>query len=253
MTTRLDRYEARTTKPLLGLGLAFLVLYGVPIVAPALPAVLKSVFDAVSFAIWLIFAADLILRARYSERWFRYLLTHPVDVVVVVLPALRPLRVLRVFAATQVLITKSGQLSLLRTTQAIATAASLLVLIGALAVLDAERAAVDGSIATFGDALWWSLVTVTTVGYGDMAPVTGVGRLVAAVLMLIGISLIGAITATVAAWFIDRTRAVAEEKKAASDRSGAELNERLGALETRLDEIHALLVQSARGTDFARR
>lgn len=243
MSTRLSHYEARTTKPLFGLGLAFLFVYGVPIVNPDLPATVISAFDIAGVIIWLIFAVDLLLRARLSGRWFRYLVTHPVDVVVVALPALRPLRVLRVFAATHVLISKSGQLSILRTTQAITTATGLLVLIGALAVLDAERAGDDPTIVTFGDALWWSLTTVTTVGYGDMTPVTGTGRAVAAALMLVGISLLGAITASVAAWFIDRTRPAAEPN-AADESNSADLHARLAAMEARLDEIHGLLAHS---------
>lgn len=147
---------------------------------------------------------------------------------------------LRVFAATHVLISKSGQLSILRTTQAITTATSLLVLVGALTVLDAEREGDDPTIVTFGDALWWSLTTVTTVGYGDMTPVTGTGRAVAAALMLVGISLLGAITASVAAWFIDRTRPAVEQTTAGESNS-AELHARLAAMEARLNEIHGLL------------
>ncbi len=53
-------------------------------------------------------------------------------------------------------------------------------------------------IRHFGDALWWAITTVTTVGYGDVTPVTPEGRLVAVVLMLAGIGVIGVFTATVA-------------------------------------------------------
>lgn len=66
MSARLSRYEAHTTKPLFGLGLAFLFGYGIPIVDPDLPATVISAFDIASFVIWLVFAADLLLRARGS-------------------------------------------------------------------------------------------------------------------------------------------------------------------------------------------
>ena len=59
-----------------------------------------------------------------------------------------------------------------------------------------------GSILTGADALWWSLVTVTSVGYGDMVPVTPEGRLVATALMTIGVMLFGTMTAWLAAWFV---------------------------------------------------
>jgi len=60
----------------------------------------------------------------------------------------------------------------------------------------------EDSIETFGDALWWSFVTATTVGYGDISPSTGAGRLVAVGLMLTGIGLIGMVTGTVATYFL---------------------------------------------------
>ena len=92
---------------------------------------------------------------------------------------------------------------------------ALLIWVGALTVLQAERHAEGASLTDLGRALWWSLVTVTTVGYGDIAPVTVTGRLVAAIYMVFGIALIGIITGLFSSWFLERIRreedAVAEE------------------------------------------
>jgi voltage-gated potassium channel len=75
-----------------------------------------------------------------------------------------------------------------------------------LAILDIERHVPGAHITSFGDALWWSITTVTTVGYGDLTPVTGGGRVVAVAIG--GISLVGVVTATLASWIVQR---VAEE------------------------------------------
>ena len=75
----------------------------------------------------------------------------------------------------------------------VAGSAALLVF-GALAVLDAEQSVPDAKILTFGDALWWAVTTITTVGYGDLDPVTAVGRAVAVALMLSGIAVTGAVS-----------------------------------------------------------
>ena len=74
----------------------------------------------------------------------------------------------------------------------------LLVLVGALAGLDAERRSPEANITTFGDAVWWGLATITTVGYGDHLPVTPTGRAVAGTLMLAGVALLRVITASLA-------------------------------------------------------
>jgi voltage-gated potassium channel len=78
------------------------------------------------------------------------------------------------------------------------------VFVGALAVLDAEQSVPDAKILTFGDALWWAVTTITTVGYGDLYPVTAVGRAVAVALMLSGIAVLGVVTASIATWLVQR-------------------------------------------------
>jgi voltage-gated potassium channel len=232
---RLERYENRTSAPLTGLAGVFLLAYGVPVVWPHLPPAASAACAAANGAVWAVFAADLAVRLVLTHHRARFLATHVLDVLAVVLPVLRPLRVLRVFAATQTLLTRSG--GLLRRGQAIVITAGLLVLIAALAELDAERGAPGGNIRGFSDALWWALTTVTTVGYGDHYPVTGTGRIVAAGLMVVGISLVGSITATVAAWFV----AQRQEAEQAAERDSADVQALTG-------EVAALRAEVARLT-----
>jgi voltage-gated potassium channel len=85
-----------------------------------------------------------------------------------------------------------------------------------------------GGIHNFGDALWWAVVTVTTVGYGDKVVMTGAGRWVATALMFTGIGLVGALTATIASFFVQ-------------EQHSAELAE----LKAQLQEIRELLADRA--------
>lgn len=227
--TRLERYEQRTQTPLLVLALLFLAVYGLQVVQPGLPGAVRDLLATANGVIWLAFAADLAFRVALARRRVHYLLTHPIDVLVVVLPMLRPLRVLRVFAAGQQLLTRGRGLA--QSGQAVVVTAAILVLVGALAVLDAERGAPDASIVTFGDALWWAITTVTTVGYGDLYPVTGLGRIVAALLMLVGISLVGLVTATVASWFVAQGRSDEAERQ--------QLLREVGRLQEKVDALVA--------------
>ena len=74
--------------------------------------------------------------------------------------------------------------------------------ISAVQMTITERAVEGSNIHNFGDGLWWAVTTITTVGYGDRYPTTTEGRLLAVLLMIMGISLVGVITASVAAWFV---------------------------------------------------
>ena len=82
------------------------------------------------------------------------------------------------------------------------------------------------NIASYPDALWWAVTTITTVGYGDRFPMSTAGRGVAVVLMIAGIAMFGVITATIAAYFV--------EQKAEEDLAG-----RLDQIMERLDRIDA--------------
>lgn len=81
----------------------------------------------------------------------------------------------------------------------------LIILIGALGIQHFE------GYDNFGDALWWSLVTTTTVGYGDISPATAGGRVLAAVLMIVGIGFLGMVTGAIATFFVDKL--VSQENK----------------------------------------
>jgi len=196
------------------LAVVFLLVYGGPVVRPDLPSWATTASETANIAIWVVFAIDLAIRLWLAEHRARWLLRHPIDVLTVALPLLRPLRILRVFTAGHSLLTRRG--GLMRTGQAVLMSASILILVGALAVLDAEQGAPGASIVTFPDALWWAMTTVTTVGYGDLYPVTGTGRIVAAALMIVGISVLGVVTASVAAWFVSTTEAQREDEAAAA-------------------------------------
>ena len=81
-------------------------------------------------------------------------------------------------------------------------ASLLTVMFSSIAVLHLEHA-VDSNIETAADAVWWSFVTITTVGYGDYYPVTPEGRILGGFLMTLGIGLFGTFTAFVASWFVE--------------------------------------------------
>ena len=129
------------------------------------------------------------------------------------------------------------------------SATALLIGVAALAMLDAERHAQGAAITSYGTALWWAMETVTTVGYGDMAPVTTTGRLIAGALMIGGIALLGIVTATLASWLVERVAEQDEAGQAATRKQVADLSVEVRALATRTHRVDLASVD----TDSLRR
>ncbi len=95
----------------------------------------------------------------------------------------------------------------------------LTIFVAALAVYDAE-AGQGGGIDTFGDAIWWAFETITTVGYGDLVPVTITGRIVAVGLMIGGVAIIGVVSASLASWIVERVAGQEGRRRRPGGRQG---------------------------------
>lgn len=205
-TVALESYEKRTSVLMVSLAVIYIGIYAAQVLWISMPVSVDVVFGFASLAIWGSFIVDLSVRTWLAPRRLHYLAQHPLDLVAVIVPAFRALRVLRVFTAGQWFVTRGKDLTIGRTFLAIGIGATSILFLASLAFYDAERGQPETMIDSFGDSLWWGITTMSTVGYGDVYPTTPTGRLVAAALMIIGISLLGVITATVANWFITQTR-----------------------------------------------
>jgi voltage-gated potassium channel len=200
--SREARWERRTEAPLAVASVLFLVSYTVRVLAPGLPDGLLVLCLAATLAAWALFAVDYAVRWRLSGQRLRFVRSHWLDTVVLALPLLRPLRVVKTYEAVQ---RRRGGPRLALHARVIVYAGLATVLLGftgALAVYQQERGAPDASMRTFGDAVWWTCATLATVGYGDVAPVTPLGRLIAVGIMGIGLALLGAVTGTFASWLL---------------------------------------------------
>lgn len=227
---RVAALEARTEWPLATLALMFLGAYAWPILDPQLPMVAKHACAVLNLVIWLVFAIEYLVRLFIAKRPLHYWAHHLPDFAIVVLPALRPLRLLRLLMLLKVLNRRAASSLRGRVGAYVSGAAAILLFCSSVAVLDAERNHAEATITTFGDALWWSFVTVSTVGYGDLAPVSGGGRLVGVGLMLAGVALLGVVTATFASWLVDRVREVSESEQALTKADIAQMRQEITEL-----------------------
>lgn len=237
--SRLRRWDAGTEWPLAIIAVAFLVDYSIHVLARPTGRFAETV-DATMLVFYLVFVADYLVRLALAANRMHWFTHHLFDLAVVVVPFLRPLRVLRLIVVLGALQKAIGGEVRGRVVIYTGTSAVLLVYAASLAILDAERANPQSPINNFGDAVWWSISTITSVGYGDLAPVTAAGRVIATLLMVGGISLIGVITATVASWIVQR---VTEDDLANQAATAAHID----ALSTEIIKLRHAVEQS--GTD----
>lgn len=235
--TKLATWEKRTQWLLMLLALGFLGLYAYEVIAQ-LQGTALAVVEAALDVIWMCFLADYVIRLTIARNRFAWMKANLIDLASVLLPFLRPLRLVRLI--TLLTVFHRTTTATLHNKIVIYTALStlLLVIISSLAILEAERDLPDASITNYGDAIWWAIVTITTVGYGDYTPVSAVGRVITVALMLGGIALIGVITATLASWITDR---VADSNQQNEDYTHAKLQH----LEQLILELRAELHKTA--------
>jgi voltage-gated potassium channel len=233
-----DRFAAAVDGPLTVLAVAWLPVLIVPLVV-RVSAGTSAALDTVDYAVWAVFAVEYLVKLYLSPSRWSFVVHHLVDLLVIAVPVLRPIRTLRALRALRALRIARAALilsSALKRARELLTHHGLhyvllcvLAIIGLCSAMELafEQHAPGATIHNFGDALWWSAVTVTTVGYGDKYPVSAGGRGVAVVLMITGIGLVGVLSATVASYFVGQR----------ADQDMTDLHERLDRIEAALTRL----------------
>ena len=195
------------------LALAFLVAFSWPAFDPSPSANTLTTLNIVQWISWLAFAGDLAWGFVKSLDKKKFVLSHPLEIIAVALPMLRPLRLLRLISFGSLVLEKVSIGKSLGITIKVILTTLFFGYIAAIQITIVERSSPSGNIKNFGDGLWWAFTTITTVGYGDRYPTTTEGRVLAVCLMVLGISLLGVISATIAAWFVRLMQNEEQSKK----------------------------------------
>jgi voltage-gated potassium channel len=244
---KLAAWEKRTTP-----------LIVIAAIVPFLPALTSGqrewISGTVELAAWAVFAVDLVVHVRLRPHYLRTGLGR-FDAVIVV--ATFPWYLIPGLGGTAALgLMRLGRLVRILLAGAKSPALNLLLRrLGAPALVVAVAVVLAGTIVhrtepeefpTYGDGVWWGFVTVSTVGYGDFVPDTGTGRVVAVLLMMVGVALLGTVAASLSSFLAELRR----ERRAAGETEGEPVTEedRLAdTLEQLRAEIAALREQIGSG------
>ena len=175
---------------------------------------MDGMIDRLDSIICLIFLGDFFYRFHRAPSKLRFMRWGWIDLISSIpmvdifrggrlVRVIRVLRVLRAFRSVKILSQYLFGKQTRNTFASVAAVSCLLTMSGSMVILNLEKDEPNANIKTPSDALWWSVVTVTTVGYGDRYPVTDGGRVVAAVLMTAGVGLFGTFTGFVASMFVE--------------------------------------------------
>ena len=217
------------------LGVIFLAGYAWPIINPNLSPALHSLCNWTLFVIWVFFAFDYFARLSIADNKRLFVRKNLLDLAAVALPFLPLLRAIRALAAVTVLSRRNRGSRSQQVTTSVVTLAFATWFVAGLAVTEAERH-VDGSnIQGVGDGWWWAITTMATVGYGDTYPVSTQGRIVGTALMIMGVALLGTITASIASNF-NSTDAEDSSNGTSSASEVDDLKKRIAELESKLEK-----------------
>jgi len=205
---------------------------------------LAGLSHVTSLSIWALFVIETVMLSALSDRPIRYLRRNWLNLVIIFtgVPLLlhdsgfgAALRILRLAVLFSLLIhvTEHVKHLLSRNTLSATLVGTAIVVVLAGFMM----AAIDPGINTPSEGVWWALVTVTTVGYGDVVPTTDIGRFFASLLIFIGLGLLSLLTATIAAALISRQESVVTQRQREEQRKILELEIQLKRIEAKLDRL----------------
>lgn len=241
-SAQLSTWERRTEWPLTIAAIIFLIAYAIRVIWPQQTIIPRTLENAILLVTWVGFVVDYAVRFAIAPNRGLFVRKNLLDLFTIVLPVARPLRLLRAFTALSILNRFGYQSMHGRLLTYVAGGSALLLFVSGLAVTDAERGVPGATITNVGTGIWWAVVTMSMVGYGDITPQTLQGRLIATALMIAGLVVVGVVAGTLSSWIIAQMSA---------DEGASELPATREYIDALRDEIRELRdeLQLARNTE----
>lgn len=233
----LAAWEERSSRPMFVASVLYLLAFAAPIMSTRIQEPYDGYLNILQLILWGLFAADYCIRLYLAPRRLYFITHNLMNLAIVLLPAWRIVSFLAMIHLT----TNRQYKRLSELAVKLFGYTAIFIIMFALAIYSVESSEPGAMIRDLPTAYWWTFTTLATVGYGDVYPITGIGRVIAVIVMLYGVGLVAVATGALASWIIEKIGGVEEQEHPATK---ADVDD----LRLEIAELRALLAR-----EYARR
>ncbi|WP_314728563.1 ion channel [Rothia mucilaginosa] len=231
----LAAWEERSSTPMFVASVLYLLAFAAPIMSTHIQEPYDGYLNIIQLILWGLFAADYCIRLYLAPRRLYFITHNLMNLAIVLLPAWRIVSFLAMIHLT----TNRQYKRLSELAVKLFGYTAIFIIMFALAIYSVESSAPGAMIRDLPTAYWWTFTTLATVGYGDVYPITGIGRVIAVVVMLYGVGMVAVATGALASWIIEKISGREEQEYPATKADVDDLRQEISELRALLAREYA--------------
>ncbi len=231
----LAAWEERSSTPMFVASVLYLLAFAAPIMSTRIQEPYDGYLNIIQMILWGLFAADYCIRLYLAPRRLYFITHNLMNLAIVLLPAWRIVSFLAMIHLT----TNRQYKRLSELAVKLFGYTAIFIIMFALAIYSVESSEPGAMIRDLPTAYWWTFTTLATVGYGDVYPVTGIGRVIAVIVMLYGVGLVAVATGALASWIIEKIGGREEQEYPATKADVDDLRQEISELRALLAREYA--------------
>lgn len=231
----LAAWEGRTSTPMFVASVLYLLAFAAPIMSTRIQEPYDGYLNIIQMILWGLFAADYCVRLYLAPRRLYFITHNLMNLAIVLLPAWRIVSFLAMIHLTA----NRQYKRLSELAMKLFGYTAIFIIMFALAIYSVESSEPGSMIRDLPTAYWWTFTTLATVGYGDVYPITGIGRVIAVVVMLYGVGMVAVATGALASWIIEKIGGMEEQEHPATKADVDDLRQEISELRALLAREYA--------------
>lgn len=231
----LAAWEERSSTPMFVASVLYLLAFAAPIMSTRIQEPYDAYLNIIQMILWGLFAADYCIRLYLAPRRLYFITHNLMNLAIVLLPAWRIVSFLAMIHLT----TNRQYKRLSELGVKLFGYTAIFIIMFALAIYSVESSEPGAMIRDLPTAYWWTFTTLATVGYGDVYPITGIGRVIAVVVMLYGVGMVAVATGALASWIIEKIGGREEQEYPATKADVDDLRQEISELRAMLAREYA--------------